>query len=184
MTAFGFSTENWNRPEPEVSYLMKLLERGLKENFLPGSKGARKLGEFGVRVRVIGGRERLPKPLQLAITATERETKKNENFSLNLAISYGGRWDITQAARRIIKDGIPADKVTEELFASYLSTSGIPDPDLVIRAGGEHRFSNFVLWQAAYAELFFCPKYWPEFTEQDLEEVFVEYARRQRRFGV
>jgi len=182
ITAFGFSTENWNRPPKEVSYLMRLLQRGLVENLAKHAKNP-KLRKLGVRVRVIGEQSRLPKSLQKTIQEVQEDTKRNTKVFLNLAVNYGGRWDIAQAARRMIKEGIPAEKVTEELFGRYLSTAGLPDPDLVIRAGGEQRFSNFVLWQAAYAELYFCPKYWPDFTEQDLDDAFEEYARRQRRFG-
>ncbi|HEY4476357.1 MAG TPA: polyprenyl diphosphate synthase [Candidatus Paceibacterota bacterium] len=182
LTAFGFSTENWNRTEREVSYLMRLLESGLAGHFKRYMQEAA-LQEQGVRVRVIGQKARLPESLQKVIAEVEEGTKDNTKFFLNLGISYGGRWDIAQATRRIIKDGIAPEQVTEDLFASYLSTAGLPEPDLVIRAGGEHRFSNFVLWQAAYAELFFVPKYWPAFTEQDFDEVLQEYARRNRRFG-
>ncbi|MDP3901278.1 MAG: polyprenyl diphosphate synthase [bacterium] len=182
LTAFGFSTENWNRTEKEVSYLMKLLETGLVRHFKRYLK-EEELKRLGVRVRVIGQIDRLPKSLQKVISEVEEGTKGNDTFFLNLAISYGGRWDIVQAAQRAMREGVSPDELTEERFASYLSTSGLPDPDLVIRAGGEMRFSNFVLWQAAYAELFFEPKYWPDFTEEDLDRVLAEYARRQRRFG-
>lgn len=176
VTAFGFSTENWNRTEREVSYLMRLLEDGLLRNVA-------RFQELKVRVRVIGQRERLPKSLQQAIQKVEGETKDNSEFFLNLAISYGGRWDIMQAAQRMIKEGVKQEEVTEDRFASYLSTAGLPDPDLVIRAGGERRLSNFVLWQAAYSELYFCPKYWPAFEEQDLDEAIKDFASRTRRFG-
>jgi len=110
-------------------------------------------------------------------------TKKGESFHLNLAVSYGGRWDIVQAAQEIIREGIPAEQVTEEKFGEYLSTAGLPDPDLIIRAGGEKRLSNFVLWQAAYAELYFSPKYWPDFDEKEFDIALEEFARRKRRFG-
>jgi undecaprenyl diphosphate synthase len=136
--------------------------------------------ELGIRIRVIGQKERLPQSLQDVIGDAEERTKNHGNLFLNLAISYGGRWDITQAARRLMREG---KEITEERIASYLSTAELPDPDLVIRAGGEKRFSNFVLWQSAYAELYFSPKYWPDFTERDLEEALEEFARRQRRFG-
>ena len=125
----------------------------------------------------------MPESLQKAIANVEEETKENGKFSLTLAISYGGRWDIAQAAAKIAKEGILPEDITEELFASYLSTAGLPDPDFVIRAGGEWRFSNFLLWQSAYAELYFYKKYWPEFKEQDFNEAIDEYQRRQRRFG-
>lgn len=189
LTAYGFSTENWNRTEEEVSYLMKLLENGLVENFEKYTKDANYQQE-GIRVRIIGQKERLPKSLQEAIVRVEEATKDNDKLSLNLAISYGGRWDILNAVKNIVKEaclpagrGLDPDKIDEKLFESHLSTAGLPAPDFVIRAGGEMRMSNFVLWQAAYSELYFSPKYWPAFTEQDLDEALAEYDKRKRRFG-
>jgi undecaprenyl diphosphate synthase len=176
LTAFGFSTENWNRTKEEVDYLMKLLENCLTDN----------LGRYekdGVKVRVIGQRNRLPDSLQEAIKKTEEATKNNSNLFLNLAISYGGKWDILNAVKNIVKEGIEPDKIDEKLFEDYLSTAGLPAPDFIIRAGGEMRMSNFVLWQAAYSELYFCPKFWPDFTEQDLDLALAEFDRRSRRFG-
>lgn len=175
-TAFGFSTENWNRSKEEVNYLMQLLESCLIDNLA-------KYDKDGIRVRVIGQRERLPKTLQEAIIKTEEDTKNNSAFFLNLAISYGGKWDILNAVKKIVEAGIPAEKIDEKLFESYLSTAGLPNPDLIIRAGGEMRMSNFVLWQAAYSELYFSPKFWPDFTEQDLDLALAEFDRRSRRFG-
>lgn len=176
LTAFGFSTENWNRTKEEVDYLMKLLEDCLVDNL-------EKYNKDGVRVRVIGQRERLPKSLQEAIIKTEEATKNNDKLFLNLAISYGGRWDILNAVKSIIKEGIDPEKIDEKLFETYLSTAGLPAPDLIIRAGGEMRMSNFVLWQGAYSELYFCKKYWPDFNEQDLDEALAEFDKRARRFG-
>ena len=176
LTAFGFSTENWNRTKEEVDYLMKLLEGCLIDNLSRYDKD-------GVRVRVIGQRERLPKSLQEAIVKTEEATKNNQNLFLNLAISYGGKWDILNAVKNIIKEGISVDQIDEKLFEAHLSTAGLPAPDLIIRAGGEMRMSNFVLWQAAYSELYFCPKFWPDFVEQDLDIALAEFDRRSRRFG-
>jgi len=175
-TAFGFSTENWNRTKEEVDYLMKLLESCLIDNLA-------KYDKDGVRVRVIGQRERLPKSLQEAIVKTEEATKNNLNFYLNLAISYGGKWDILNAVKKIVKEGIESDKIDEKLFDDHLSTAGLPAPDFIIRAGGEMRMSNFVLWQAAYSELYFSPKMWPEFTEEDLDIALAEFDKRSRRFG-
>jgi undecaprenyl diphosphate synthase len=182
VTAYGFSSENWNRTEREVSYLMNLLEKALRENFSDKAKNE-EAKQLGVRVRIIGQKYRLPQSLQKVIKEVEEGTKDRTNLHLNLAISYGGRWDITQAAQQIIKEGIAADQVTEDTISERLSTAGLPDPDLIIRAGGEKRLSNFVLWQGAYAELYFSSKYWPDFEEQDLQEAFQEYARRARRFG-
>lgn len=176
LTAFGFSTENWNRSKEEVDYLMKLLEDGLISNLA-------KYDKEGVRVRVIGQRDRLPKSLQEAIKKTEEATKNNSKLFLNFAISYGGKWDILNAVKNIVKEGIDPDKIDEKLFEDHLSTAGLPAPDFIIRAGGEMRMSNFVLWQAAYSELYFSPKLWPEFTEQDLDTALAEFDRRQRRFG-
>jgi len=182
VTAFGFSTENWNRSKREVSYLMHLLEKGLLENFTKYTTDSQ-YKNLGVRVRVIGERDRLPQSLQRVIKEVEEYTKNNKDIFLNLAVSYGGKWDIMQAVRKIIAAKTSPKQVTEETIAEHLSTAGLPDPDLVIRAGGERRFSNFVLWQAAYAELYFYPKYWPDFTEKDLDEALADFARRGRRFG-
>jgi len=178
VTVFGFSTENWQRPKEEVEFLMVFLEESLS-----GKEELAFFQQEGIRVNVIGQKERFPSSLQEAIANVEGLTKQNTELFLNLAASYGGRWDIAQAVQRIVKDGIAPKAITEELISSYLTTAGLPEPDLVIRAGGEKRFSNFLLWQSAYAELYFSDKYWPAFTEQDLDEVFAEYTRRQRRFG-
>src|SRR3989344_1221557 len=176
LTAFGFSTENWNRDKEEVDYLMKLLETGLLNSFEKQGKGWE-----GVRVRIIGQKERLPASLQKAIIRVEEATKNNSDLYLNLAISYGGKWDILNAVKKIVEEEISVDKIDEKLFESYLSTAGLPAPDFIIRAGGEMRMSNFVLWQAAYSELYFSAKLWPDFTEQDLDEALAEFDRRQRR---
>jgi len=182
LTAFGFSTENWNRSEEEVSYLMKLLENGLVMNVEKYMKDGR-WQKYGVRLKVIGQRERLPESLQNAIKRAEEITKDNKDLQLNLAVSYGGKWDILNAVRNIVKEGIDPEKINEKLFESHLSTAGLPVPDFIIRAGGEMRMSNFVLWQAAYSELYFSPKLWPDFTEQDLDIALAEFDRRLRRFG-
>jgi len=178
ITVFGFSSENWNRSKEEVECLMDLFETYLAE-----PKSIEKFQKGGVRVKIIGQKERLRPSLQKVIAQIEEITKNNAQFHLNLAVSYGGKWDITQAAKKVVEEGIPVEEITEETIAQRLSTAGLSDPDLIIRAGGEKRLSNFLLWQAAYAELYFCPKYWPDFTEHDLEEAIEEYARRQRRFG-
>ena len=176
LTAFGFSTENWNRTEEEVNYLMNLLEKCLIDNL-------EKYNKEGVKVKIIGQKERLPESLQKAIEIIEKATAGNSNLNLNLAISYGGKWDIINAVKKIVEEKISTDKIDEKLFESYLSTAGLPNPDLIIRAGGEMRMSNFVLWQAAYSELYFSPKLWPDFTEQDLDLAIEEFDNRQRRFG-
>jgi len=176
LTAFGFSTENWNRTEEEVKYLMNLLEKCLLDNL-------DKYQKDGVKVKVIGQRDRLPESLKKAAETVEKATAENSNLHLNLAISYGGKWDILNAVKKIVEKKIPADKIDEKLFESYLSTESLPSPDLIIRAGGEKRMSNFVLWQAAYSELYFSPKLWPDFTEQDLDLALEEFDQRHRRFG-
>jgi len=178
ITAFGFSTENWKRSEKEVNYLMKLFEKGLSDKgYLKKAEGEK------LRIKIIGQKERLPRSLQKVIEKVESLTENNRNFQLNLAVSYGGKWDILQAVQKIIKEKFPAEKIDENLFSSFLSTVGLPDPDLVIRAGGEKRLSNFLLWQAAYSELYFSKKLWPDFTEKDLDDALADYTQRQRRFG-
>ena len=178
ITAFGFSTENWKRSEKEVNYLMKLFEKGLSDKgYLKKAEGEK------LRIKIIGQKEKLPRSLQKVIEKVESLTENNRNFQLNLAVSYGGKWDILQAVQKIIKEKFPAEKIDENLFSSFLSTVGLPDPDLVIRAGGEKRLSNFLLWQAAYSELYFSKKLWPDFTEKDLDDALADYTQRQRRFG-
>jgi len=178
LTVFGFSTENWKRSKEEVNFLMKLFEEGLSEK---GALG--KLHKEGVRIKVIGQKEGLPKSLQKVIKGIENLTKNNKKLYLNLAVSYGGRWDILQAVKKIIKKKLPAKKITEKLIEKYLTTAGLPHPDLVIRAGGEKRFSNFLLWQLAYAELYFSDKLWPDFSEKDLDKALQDFSKRERRFG-
>jgi len=173
LTLFVFSTENWKRSKKEVKYLMRLAERAANENL-------KEFQKEGIRVKVIGQRENLPKPIQDAIEKAERLTKYNKEMILNLALSYGGRAEIIQVIKGIIKKKIPLRKITEDIISKNLWTS---DLDLIIRTGKEQRLSNFLIWQAAYSELYFPKKYWPEFTERDLEKAFTDYARRQRRFG-
>lgn len=185
LTAFGFSVENWRRPKQEVKYLMQILENGLQEE-VKRHKAAKEnpnmLGS-GVKIRVIGQKERLPKSLQNVIKRLEYLTKDNKDFILNLAVSYSGRWDILQAVKKIIKEKIPLKKINEVFFEKYLSTEKMPSPDLVIRTSGERRISNFLLWQNAYAELYFSDKYWPDFSKKDFDLALKEYSKRQRRFG-
>ncbi|MEK7124330.1 MAG: polyprenyl diphosphate synthase [Patescibacteria group bacterium] len=176
VTVFGFSSENWKRPQDQIDFLMNFFEK-----YLEG--GIDEFNKEGVRVKIIGQRDKLKKSLLEVIEKVEEETKNNSALHLNLAVSYGGKWDIINAVKKIVGEGIDPEKITEEFFENYLSTAGLPPPDLVIRAGGEMRLSNFVLWQTAYSELYFSPKMWPDFTENDLEEAFKEYDRRQRRYG-
>ncbi len=141
------------------------------------------LNKDGIQLRVIGQKERLDKDLQKLIQEAEEKTKNNKEGILNLAISYGGRLEIIEAIKKIIKKKIPAEKITEEVVNQNLWTEGEPYPDLIIRTSGEQRTSGFLTWQAAYSELYFCPKYWPDFTKEDLDEAISDYALRQRRFG-
>lgn len=174
LTLFVFSNENWKRSKTEVSYLMKLLGQALDK------KNIEEFHKQGIRVKVIGQREKLPLDLQKKIKETEELTRNNEGMVLNFALSYGGRAEIVEAIKKIIKSKINPDKITEDVISENLWTS---DLDLIIRTGKEQRISNFLIWQAAYSELYFCKKYWPEFGEKDLDEAFLDYANRQRRFG-
>ena|SRR3989344_6461823 len=176
VTVFGFSTENWKRPKEQVDFLMHLLEKYLGEG----------IGNFNkeqVKVKIIGEREKLPLSLKNTIETVEAATQNNSHMHLNLAVSYGGKWDILNAVKEIIKENVPLEKINEDLMEKHLSTVGQPAPDLIIRAGGQMRLSNFVLWQAAYSELYFSEKMWPDFSEEDLEKALLEFDSRQRRYG-
>lgn len=185
LTAFGFSVENWRRPEEEVKYLMKLLEKGFLEEIEAYNEKREDSLLFSSRAKlnIIGQKDKLPQSLREVIKKIEDLTKANEDYVLNLAVSYSGRWDVLQATRRIIEDKLSPEKITEKLFNNYLSTNGLPLPDLIIRTGGERRLSNFLLWQAAYSELCFSDKYWPDYNKEDLDKTLNEYNLRQRRFG-
>jgi len=173
LTVFVFSTENWKRSKKEIDYLMKLAKKAM-------SYDLREILKRGYKIRVIGERKRLPKFLQTAIEKVEKETKNNKKMIINFALSYGGRGEIVEAVKRIIKKKIPPEKVTEDLISKNLWAS---DLDMIIRTGKEQRISNFLIWQAAYSELFFLKKYWPAFTKKDLERALLDYSKRQRRFG-
>jgi len=181
LTVFAFSSENWNRPQVEVSRLMDLFMRAL-------DKEVAELHENGVHVRFIGERGAFAREIRSKMERAEQLTGGNRRMNLNVAANYGGRWDITQAARRLVQGAAegrvrPAD-VDEELFASGLATAGAPDPDLFIRTGGEMRISNFLLWQSAYSELYFSPVLWPDFDEVELDKALAAFAERERRFGL
>jgi len=173
LTLFAFSTENWTRSKREISFLMNLGEKEISQDF-------RKFGKKGIRMRVIGDREKLPKHLQKTIKEIEELTKNNKKMTVNIALSYGGRAEIAEAIKNIIRKRISPEEITEDIISQNLWTS---DLDLLIRTGKEQRISNFLIWQAAYSELYFCKKYWPDFTEKDLDKALQDYVKRQRRFG-
>jgi undecaprenyl diphosphate synthase len=181
LTLFAFSSENWQRPNHEVSFLMGLFLSVLKKEMDHFHK-------HQIQFRVIGDRADLPGNLIDLIEDVERTTAENKAIVLQVAFSYGGRWDITQSLKKIagllVTNKISYENLSEELIAQHLSFSGLPDVDLLIRTGGELRLSNFILWQAAYSELYFTDILWPEFSPVDLTRAIQEYSRRQRRFGL
>lgn len=180
LTVYAFSTENWKRPEDEVSYLMGLIEEYLKKNIL-------ELHENNVQMHFIGGIERLNDTLRKVIEQAESDTAHNTGLVLNLAINYGGRLEITQAVQKVAQDvkagKIDCSDITEDTIAQYLYTAPDNDVDLLIRPGADLRVSNFLLWQMAYAEFWFTDKFWPDFTKDTLIEAILSYQGRERRFG-
>jgi undecaprenyl diphosphate synthase len=176
LTLYMFSTENWNRPRIEVAGLVTLLGRKIDQE-------TQAFHQENIRLVHLGRLDRLPQKLKEKVQAAVELTKNNTGLTLCLAFDYGGRDEIVRAARRIASAGIPGDNIDEPVFAQYLDSPGIPDPDLIIRTGGESRLSNFLLWQAAYSELYFTQVLWPDFGAKDVEEALSEYERRQRRFG-
>jgi undecaprenyl diphosphate synthase len=176
LTVFAFSSENWKRPSEEVSGLMNLV-------LIAVAKYLKKLAEEGVRIRIVGDRTAVSDKVRAAWDQTESATKDNRRIVLSVAFNYGGRWDVVQACQRAIRDGVGAEDLTEAKLSSYLSLAYAPDPDLFIRTGGEVRISNFLLWQTAYAELFFSDCLWPDFDERELDKAIAAFAARDRRFG-
>jgi undecaprenyl diphosphate synthase len=180
LTIFAFSTENWKRSTEEVLGLMSLFARYIQNE-------ADKLHKAGVRVKFIGGRERLEPHLQVLMAGIEEKTRANTLLTLTIAINYGGRDEIVRAASRLASDiaagKLPADAVDEAAFGARLDTFDLPDPDLIIRTSGETRISNFLLWQSAYAEYEFTDTLWPDFTAEELTAIVDKYSRRERRFG-
>jgi undecaprenyl diphosphate synthase len=176
LTIYMFSTENWNRPRVEVAGLLSLLAKKIGQE-------TQAFHQENVRLVHLGRLDRLSQKLREKVQAAVELTKNNTGLTLCLAFDYGGRDEIVQAARRIANAGISGGNIDESVFARYLYSSDIPDPDLVIRTGGDSRLSNFLLWQAAYSELYFTPVLWPDFGLKDVEEALSEYERRQRRFG-
>jgi undecaprenyl diphosphate synthase len=177
LTIYAFSTENWGRPEAEVRGLMNILETVIDREL-------KQLHANGVQLRHIGELDGLSEGLQAKVRKAVDLTRQNDHLILNVAFNYGGRQDLIQAFRRIAADGIPADQINERLIDYYLYTAGQPDPDMVIRTGGEMRLSNFLLWQASYAEYYSTPTYWPDFDRNELLKAIVHFAQRERRFGL
>ncbi len=181
LTLYTFSTENWKRPHQEVSTLMRLLVKALRDE-------TDKLHENNVRLTAIGDVDSLPAGVQRELYDAFEKTKHNTGLNLNLALSYSGRWEITEAVRRIAAD-VVSGKITiadinESAFANYLSTASIPDPDLLIRTSGELRLSNFLLYQLAYTEIYISKVYWPDFRRRHLYEAISDFQKRERRFGL
>ena len=183
LTLYTFSTENWNRPADEVAALMGLVLTSLEDEIFMKNN---------VRFRVIGDVKRLPQQVQDKLQETMDHTAKNDAMTMVVALSYSSRWEIIEAMRRTVKEAMDngascyADvekSLTEENFCQHLDTQFMPDPDLLIRTGGELRISNYLLWQIAYSELYFCDTYWPDFSEEDLQKAIISYQQRQRRFG-
>jgi undecaprenyl diphosphate synthase len=180
LTLFAFSSENWNRPEGEVSNLMELFMRSLE-------RYTDELHDQGLRIRFIGNRDQFSDKLRRQIERSEVKTENNNGMMLNIAANYGGHWDIVNAARlltiRVQEGDISSAEIDEQQFTSGLVLGDVPDPDLFIRTGGEQRISNFLLWQLAYTELYFCDCLWPDFDEHEMQLALDEFNRRQRRYG-
>lgn len=192
LTLYTFSTENWNRPADEISALMGLVLTSLEDEIFMKNN---------VRFRVIGDVKRLPDAVQQKLRETEQHTAKNDAMTMVVALSYSARWEITEAVRQIVTEvhdmqenpnkffkwlktgGFRAEDITEDVISQHLTTNFMPDPDLLIRTGGELRISNFLLWQIAYSELYFCDTYWPDFDEAELHKAIESYQSRQRRYG-
>lgn len=176
MTVYAFSTENWGRPEDEVRGLLNIFEQVL-------AREVTELHKNGVCLRHLGRLEGISDRMKQAVHSAIELTQHNDRITLNIAFNYGGRAEILHAIARMIEDHVPPERLDEKLFESYLYTAGIPDPDLIIRTAGEMRLSNFLIWQAAYAEYYSTPTYWPDFDKHELYKALVAFAQRQRRFG-
>ena len=180
LTLFAFSTENWQRPKREVSLLMDLMRNVLRNDL-------DELNERDVRLNVIGDRSKFAPDLQMQMKRAETLTRDNGRMALNIAANFGGRWDITEAARKLARaaaaGSVDPEQIDESVFAQYLSLGDLPAPDICIRTGGDHRISNFLLWDFAYTELYFTDAYWPDFDTGTLESAFAWFDERQRRFG-
>jgi undecaprenyl diphosphate synthase len=176
LTVFAFSSENWKRPEEEISGLLGLV-------LVAVSKYLRKLAEKGVRIRIVGDRSAVNDKVRAAWDEAESSTAHNSRITLSVAFNYGGRWDVVQACRQAVAQGLAPEQIDEQRLSSLMALAPAPDPDLFIRTGGEVRISNFLLWQIAYAELYFTECLWPDFDEAELDAALAAYAGRERRFG-
>ncbi len=175
-TVYAFSTENWNRPKEEVDALMELLRKYMKNSIKRSMKN-------NMCVRVIGDKSRLAPDLQDSIRELEETTANNTGLHFQIAINYGGRDEIVRAVKKLVHDGFDGEEVSEKLIADHMDTAGLPDPDLLIRTCGEQRISNFLLWQLAYTEFYFCDCAWPDFNKAELEKAVDAYNHRERRYG-
>lgn len=176
LTLFAFSTENWDRPQEEVTGLLHLLSQSIDEEI-------QRFHQANIKLVHIGKPDRLPLELKRKVKSATELTKDNTGMTLCLAFDYGSRSEIVDAVRCIKEGNVSPESISETIFSSYLSTADIPDPDLLIRTGGEFRLSNFLLWQVAYSELYFTPVSWPDFNEKEIEKTLLDYKQRQRRFG-
>ena len=176
LTVFAFSSENWKRPSDEVSGLMGLV-------LVAVSKYLTKLAKEGVRIRIVGDRSAVSDKVREAWDQAERATEHNRRITLSVAFNYGGRWDVVQAMRQALADGVTGDKLDEATLSRYMAMSFAPDPDLFIRTGGEVRISNFLLWQVAYSELYFTDCLWPDFGDAELDRALADFRARDRRYG-
>jgi len=176
LTLYAFSTENWNRPTSEVNALMTLLVSAI-------NKETSTLMKNNIRLSTIGDTNSLPSKAKKELLEAIEKTKRNTRMVLILALSYSGRWDIVNATKNILLENINPSSINEDIFQQYLTTKGVPDPELLIRTSGEYRISNFLLWQIAYSELYFTDTLWPDFRKTNLEEAIIDYQRRERRFG-
>lgn len=181
LTLYAFSTENWNRPKVEVSALMKLLIKAIHDEL-------ENIHKNGIRLVTIGETKNLPEKAYNELQRAIQKTRENKRMTLVMALSYSSRWEITEAAKKIIEEAMSGklfpQEMNEKKFNSYLSTAQIPEPELMIRTSGEFRISNFLLWQLAYSELYFTEKLWPDFRKADLYEAIISYQKRERRFGL
>ena len=176
VTLYAFSTENWNRPKSEIDGLMNLLVNTINNEY-------ETLMKNNIKLNSIGDISKLPIECHHKLKEVIEKTQNNSNTSLTLALSYSGRWEIIEVVKKIIKDNISINDISEDLFSQYLTPNNVPFPELLIRTGGEKRISNFLLWQIAYSELYFSDKLWPEFRREDLLQAIIDFQKRERRFG-